>query len=143
LIATLPAGDELLPSPDGNVLARITLPVPYCDVQGTEFPLPLVTYQVQMLNADGQAIGPQKAVTQRCFSLGFTWTPAQTFLVFDGENAQAFDAAGADLGAVLQPGCAAPRTSSSDVDSQGRVLGYDDKGRIGIVSSDGLAFGCQ
>lgn len=143
LIATLPAGDELLPSPDGNVLARITLPVPYCDIKGPEAPLPLVTYKVQMLNADGQAIGPQKDVTQRCFSLGFTWTPAQTFIVFDGESAQAFDAAGADLGAVPQPGCAAPRTSTSEVDGQGRVLGYDDKGQIAVVNSDGQAFGCQ
>jgi hypothetical protein len=63
--------------------------------------------------------------------------------VFDGESAQAFDAEGADLGAVPQPGCAAPRTSTSEVDGQGRVLGYNDKGQIGIVGSDGQAFGCQ
>jgi hypothetical protein len=143
LIATLAAGDELLPSPDGNVLARITLPIPYCDVKGPEDPLPLVTNKVQMLNAEGQAIGLQKDVTQRCFSLGFTWTPAQTFIVFDGESAQAFDAEGTDLGTVSQPGCAAPRTSTSEVDGQGRVLGYDDKGQVGVVSSDGQAFGCQ
>ncbi len=143
LIATLAPGDELLPSPDGDVLARITLPVPYCDIQGPESPLPLVTYKVQMLNADGQAVGPQQSVTQRCFSLGLTWNSAQNFIVFDGESAQAFDAQGTDLGAVPQPGCAYPRTSSSEVDSQGRVLGYNDKGQIAIISTDGQAFGCQ
>jgi len=96
-----------------------------------------------MLNADEQAIGPEKNVTQRCFSLGFTWTPAQNFIVLDGETAQAFDATRNDLGAMPQPGCAAPRTASSEVDGQGRVLGYDDKGQIGVVSREGQAFGCQ
>ncbi len=93
--------------------------------------------------ADSKGQSDNAGSQRHSHSLGFTWTSAQTFIVFDGENAQAFDAEGTDLGAVSQPGCAAPRTSSSEVDNQGRVLGYDDKGQIGVVSSDGQAFGCQ
>ena len=50
------------------------------------------------------------------------------FVVSDHTTVVAFDPTGGKVGARL-PACYKPPTTSSEVDAQGRTLGYDEKGK--------------
>lgn len=116
-----------VPSPSGLHIARIAADGRLVEVLASE-----------TLRLTGVAtLSPTQPVD-------WTWSPDGRFVVTDGSEAWAVEPEGGEVSPTDPPACVTPKTSSSPIAADGRVVRIDVAGEVRVEPGDpALAFGCQ
>lgn len=133
----------VIPSPDGQYIARVTQFPSTCTNPGGNCPLDVEILDAQTLTDAHNKRQLSFASTGEMPQL--TWTPGNQFIASLGESSFATQADSAEALAVAQPGCFYPPTSSSSIGYDHMVLmpGPNNQIMSRPASANESPFGCQ
>lgn len=121
---------SVVPSPDGGLLAVVS---------GRDSEV-----RVDLLDARSLEAARERATVTLAGGHEWTWRSDGAFVVTDGTSAWALTVGGEGFEDTSVPGCTTPKTTSSEVSSEGVALSTTPEGAIEHSAPDASpAFGCQ